>query len=68
LHAAEQANLAPKTSWGKGGRKLDGKRLTARVRQCPDATLHELAAYFQVSHNAVWARLRQLGYTLKNSL
>jgi transposase len=67
LRASEQEELAPQTSWGRGGRKLDEEQLKARVKQCPDATLHELAAYFQVSHNAVWVRLRQLGYTLKKT-
>jgi transposase len=67
LRAAEQETLAPKTSWGSGGCKLDEEKLKARVKQCPDATLHELAAHFKVSHNAVWVRLRQMGYTLKKT-
>jgi putative transposase len=64
LAAAKTHPLAPKTSWGHW-RKLDPAQLQAHVRHHPDATLHELQKVFGVSHNAVWVRLRQLGFTLK---
>ena len=64
LAAAKKNTLAPKTSWGHW-RKLDPAQLQAHVRHQPDATLQELQKVFGVSHNAVWVRLRQLGFTLK---
>lgn len=66
LAAAKTDTLAPKTTWG-GWRKLDPAKLAAHVQQHPDATLHEIKAALGVSHNAVWVRLRQLGYTLKKT-
>jgi len=66
LAAAKANTLAPKTSWGQW-RKLDPVKLQAHVRQQPDATLQELQRVFGVSHNAVWVRLRQLGFTLKKT-
>jgi transposase len=66
LPAMEAGTLAPKTSWGHW-RKLDPHKLHAHVKQHPDATLKELQRVFGVSHHAVWVRLRQLGFTLKNS-
>ena len=66
LAAAKTNNLAPKTSWGHW-RKLDPDQLAAHVRHHPDATLQELQRVFGVSHNAVWVRLRQLGFTLKKT-
>ncbi len=63
LAAAKTDTLAPKTSWG-GWRKLDPAKLQAHVKKQPDATLHEIKAVFNVSHNAVWVALRQLGLTL----
>ena len=66
LAAAKANTLAPKTSWGHW-RKLDPAKLQAHVRQHPDATLQELQKVFGVSHNAVWVRLRQLGFTLKKT-
>jgi transposase len=56
----------PKKSWGHW-RKLDPQKLQAHVKNHPDATLKELQMAFGVSHHAVWVRLRQLGFTLKNS-
>ncbi|OQB93522.1 MAG: Transposase [Verrucomicrobia bacterium ADurb.Bin118] len=64
LAAAQQGALPPKTSWGSW-RKLDPEELSAHVKKHPDATLLELQSIFGVSHNAVWVRLRQLGFTLK---
>jgi transposase len=64
LAAAKTNTLPPKTSWGTW-RKLDPAQLSARVKKHPDATLWELQAVFGVSHNALWVRLRQLGFTLK---
>jgi len=66
LAAARTDTLVPKTTWG-GWRKLDPAKLAAHVRQQPDATLHEIKAVFNVSHNAVWVALRQLGITLKKT-
>jgi len=66
LAAAKTDTLAPKTSWG-GWRKLDPAKLAAHVRQQPDATLHEIKAVFNVSHNAVWVSLRRMGITLKKT-
>ena len=66
LAAAKTNALAPKTSWGRW-RKLDPAQLQAHVRQHPDATLQELQRVFGVSPNAVWVRLRQLGFTLKKT-
>jgi len=64
LAAAQAGTLAPKTTWGKW-RKLDPQKLQAHVKKHPDATLQELQTVFNVSHNAVWVRLGQLGFTLK---
>ena len=66
LAAAKANTLSPKTSWGRW-RKLDPAKLQAQVRHQPDATLQELQQVFGVSHNAVWVRLRQLGFTLKKT-
>jgi transposase len=66
LAAAKAGALAPKTSWGKW-RALDPQKLQAHVKAQPDATLKELATVFNVSHNAVWVRLGQLGLTLKKT-
>ena len=66
LAAAKTNTLAPKTSWGHW-RKLDPAQLQAHVCHQPDATLQELQRVFGVSHNAVWVRLRQLGFTLKKT-
>jgi len=66
LAAAQKGALAPKKSWGQW-RTLDPKKLQAYVEQHPDATLKELQAVFNVSHNAVWVRLGQLGFTLKKT-
>src|ERR1017187_6156911 len=66
LDAAKKGALAPKTSWGKW-RKLDPQKLQAHVKKHPDATLKELQTVFNVSHNAVWVRLGQLGFTLKKT-
>ena len=66
LDAAQAGTLAPKESWGHW-RKLDPKKLKARVAKHPDATLKELQNVFGVSHHAIWVRLRQLGFTLKKT-
>jgi transposase len=66
LAAAKHGALAPKTSWGQW-RTLDPQKLQAHVKKHPDATLKELQAVFNVSHNAVWVRLGQLGFTLKKT-
>ncbi|MGA2871826.1 MAG: IS630 transposase-related protein [Verrucomicrobiota bacterium] len=66
LEAAQTNTLAPKTSWGSW-RKLDPDQLREHVKKHPDATLKELQTALGVSHNAVWVRLRQLGFTLKKT-
>ena len=66
LAATKTNTLAPKTSWG-AWRKLDPAKLQAHVKKHPDATLQELAAALEISRNAVWVRLRQLGVTLKKT-
>jgi transposase len=66
LAAAKAGGLAPKKSWGKW-RRLDPQKLSAHVKAHPDATLKELEMVFGVSHNAVWVRLGQLGFTLKKT-
>jgi len=66
LDAAQAGTLAPKKSWGHW-RKLDPKKLKARVAKHPDATLKELQNVFGVSQHAIWVRLRQLGFTLKKT-
>jgi transposase len=66
LDAAQSGRLAPKTSWGRW-RKLDPDKLRAHVRKHPDETLRELQEVFAVSHQAIWTRLRQMGFTLKKT-
>lgn len=66
LAAAEEGTLPPKTSWGTW-RKLDPEQLRSHVKQHPAATLKELQQVFGVSHQAVWVRLGQLGFTLKKT-
>jgi len=66
LDAVQTGTLAPKTSWGHW-RKLDPQQLQVHVKKHPDATLKELQKTFGVSHQAVWVRLRQLGFTLKKT-
>ena len=66
LEAAKKGALPPKTSWGTW-RKLDPEQLRSHVKQHPDATLKELQQVFGVSHQAVWVRLGQLGFTLKKT-
>jgi len=66
LASAQTGTLAPKTSWGHW-RKLDPQKLHAHVKHHPDATLKELQQVFGVSHQALWVRLRQLGFTLKKT-
>ena len=65
LDAVPAGTLAPKTSWGHW-RKLDPQKLRDHVQKHPDATLKELQNAFGVSHQAIWVRLGQLGFTLKN--
>lgn len=66
LDANKRGSLSPKKSWGHW-RKLDPQKLAQEVRRRPDATLKELQDIFGVSHNAVWIRLRQLGFKLKKT-
>ena len=66
LAAAQKGTLAPKQSWGTW-RKLDPQKLQAHVKSHPDATLKELQTVFAVSHQAIWVRLGQLGFTLKKN-
>ena len=66
LVAAKQDALAPKTSWGHW-RKLDLRKLQVHVKSHPDATFKELQNVFGVSHQAIWVRLGQLGFTLKKT-
>jgi transposase len=66
LAAAQTGTLAPKKSWGHW-RKLDPQKLQGHVKKHPDATLKEIQKVFDVSHHAVWVRLRQLGFTLKKT-
>jgi len=66
LNAAKEGNLKPKTTWG-GWTKLNPKELAAYVKKHPDLTLKELQEVFSVSHNAIYVRLKQLGFTLKKS-
>ena len=66
LMSAQTGTLAPKTSWGHW-RKLDPQKLQAHVKTHPDATLKELQQVFGVSHQALWVRLGQLGFTLKKT-
>jgi transposase len=66
LAAAQKGALPPKTSWGSW-RKLDPEQLRAHVKKHPDATLKELQQVFGVSHQALWVRLGQLGFTLKKT-
>jgi transposase len=66
LAAARKGKLAPQKSWGHW-RKLDPQKLRAYVKQHSDVTLKELQRVFGVSHQALWVRLRQMGFTLKKS-
>ena len=66
LAAVQSGTLAPKASWGHW-RKLDPPKLQVHVKQHPDATLKELQKTFGVSHQAIWVRLGQLGFTLKKT-
>lgn len=47
--------------------QVESRKLAAHVRQPPDATLHKLKTAFAVSHNVVWASLRHLGLTSKET-
>jgi len=67
LAAAQKGALTPKTTWGTW-RKLDPQKLSAHVKNHPDATLKELQTVFGVSHHALWVRLGQLGFTLKKTI
>jgi putative transposase len=64
--ASKLNSLAPKKSWGSW-KKLDPDKLKRHMQTHPDATLKELQAVFNVSHNAIWVRLNQLGLTLKKT-
>ncbi|HZF01552.1 MAG TPA: IS630 transposase-related protein [Methylomirabilota bacterium] len=66
LAAAHKGMLAPKKSWGHW-RKLNPQTLLSHVKKYPDATLKELQGALGVSHNAIWVRLGQLGFTLKKT-
>ena len=66
LDAVQAGTLAPKTSWGQW-RKLDPQKLQVHVKKHPDDTLKELQKTFGVSHQAIWVRLRQIGFTLKKT-
>jgi len=66
LAAAQTGTLPPKTSWGHW-RKLDPQKLQTHVKKHPDVTLRELQTMFGVSYQAVWVRLRQLGFTVKTT-
>lgn len=66
LTAAQSGTLSPKTSWGHW-RKIDPQKLQAHVKKHPNVTLKELQTVFGVSYQAVWLRLRQLGFTLKKT-
>jgi putative transposase len=66
LVGAPKGGLAPKASWGHW-RKLDPQKLQVHVKQHPAATLKELQKTFGVSHQAIWVRLGQLGFTLKKT-
>jgi len=66
LDAVQTDTLAPKKSWGHW-RKLNPQKLKVHVQQHPDATLKELQDVFGVSHQAIWVRLGQLGFTLKKT-
>jgi len=66
LAAAQMGTLPPKTSWGRW-RKLDPQKLQVHVTKHPDTTLKELQTMFGVSYQAVWVRLRQLGFTLETT-
>jgi transposase len=66
LAAVQAGTLTPKASWGHW-RKLDPEKLQGHVKKYPDATLKELQKTFGVSHQAIWVRLGQLGFTLKKT-
>ncbi|MGH9447808.1 MAG: IS630 transposase-related protein [Terriglobia bacterium] len=66
LAAADAGALTPKKSWGHW-RKLDPKKLQIHIEKHPDATLMELQNALNVSHNAIWVRLKQLRITLKKT-
>ena len=58
-------DLRPKKH-GPRRRKLDKAALAAHVRDYPDAYLHERAAHFGVSHQAIWTALRAMKIGKKN--
>ena len=57
--------LAPKARGKYKTRLLDDVKLSAHVKNHPDATLLEIAKVFSVSHVAVWKALRRLKITRK---
>jgi transposase len=66
LEADARGRLEPKKSWGTW-RKLDPEKLSRYVRKNSEATLKDMQEAFQVSQQAIWVRLGQMGITLKKS-
>lgn len=57
--------IAPKVRGKYKTRLLDDAKLSAHVKNHPDATLTEIAKVFSVSHVAIWKALRRLKITHK---
>src|SRR5438552_2444680 len=66
LSMSKGGSLEPKKSWGSW-KKLDPQKLKAYVKTHADSTLMEMKKVFGVSHNTIWVRLNQLGFTLKKT-
>ena len=64
-HWLRADDLRPKRH-GSRHRKLDMTALAADVRTYPDSYLHERAARFDVSAQAIWYALRRLNIRKKN--
>lgn len=64
-HWLSVEDLRPKAH-GPRRRKLNTVALAADVRDYPDAYLHERAARFAVTPQAVWYALRQMKIVKKN--
>lgn len=64
----QQDNLSPKKPGPRGSHRIDLDRLRRQVRECPDATLQELATPHGVHYSTIHYALKRLGHTRKKNL
>lgn len=57
--------ISPKKRTQFRKRKLSDSDLSHYVKENPSATLQQMAEHFLVRNQSIWARLKQLGITLK---